>query len=76
MAEHETPEPESVKLFEGMSGSDSGNIPTYDVTIRVRRYNPEVSDKAYWDDFNLTMYRTSSLRARYLWVGCDAHQRT
>ena len=57
MAEHETPEPESVKLFEGMSGSDSGNIPTYDVTIRVRRYNPEVSDKAYWDDFNLTMYR-------------------
>ena len=41
MAEHETPEPESVKLFEGMSGSDSGNIPTYDVTIRVRRSTPK-----------------------------------
>ena len=44
MAENELPEPESVKLFEGMTGGDGGAIPTYDVTIRVRRYNPEVSD--------------------------------
>ena len=58
MAENELPEPESVKLFEGMTGGDGGAIPTYDVTIRVRRYNPEVSDEAYWDDFKIQMYRT------------------
>ena len=58
MAENELPEPESVKLFEGMTGGDGGAIPTYHVTIRVRRYNPEVSDEAYWDDFKLQMYRT------------------
>ena len=58
MAENELPEPESVKLFEGMTGGDGGAIPTYDVTIRVRRYNPEVSDEAYWDDFKMQMYRT------------------
>ena len=58
MAENELPEPESVKLFEGMTGGDGGAISTYDVTIRVRRYNPEVSDEAYWDDFKMQMYRT------------------
>lgn len=36
MAENELPEPESVKLFEGMTGGDGGAIPTYDVTIRVQ----------------------------------------
>ena len=61
MAENELPEPESVKLFEGMTGGDGGAIPTYDVTIRVRRYNPEVSDEAYWDDFKMQMYRTKPI---------------
>ena len=32
--------------------------PTYDVVIKIRRYNPEVSSEAYWDEFPLTMYRT------------------
>ena len=58
MAENELPEPESVKLFEGMAGGDSDSIPTYDVVIKIRRYNPEVSSEAYWDEFPLTMYRT------------------
>ncbi len=58
MAENELPEPESVKLFEGMTGGDSDSIPTYDVVIKIRRYNPEVSSEAYWDEFPLTMYRT------------------
>ena len=38
MAENELPEPESVKLFEGMTGGDSDSIPTYDVVIKIRRY--------------------------------------
>ena len=48
MAENELPEPESVKLFEGMTGGDSDSIPTYNVVIKIRRYNPEVSSEAYW----------------------------
>ena len=59
MAENELPEPESVKLFEGMTGGDSDSIPTYDVIIKVRRYNPEVSSEAYWDEFPLTCTRLS-----------------
>src|SRR6476659_1372643 len=35
-----------------------GEIPTFDVTLRVRRYNPEVSEDATWDDFKVTMYGT------------------
>ncbi len=35
-----------------------GEIPTFDITLRVRRYNPEVSEEARWDDFKLTMYGT------------------
>ena len=35
-----------------------GEIPTFDITLRVRRYDPEVSAEARWDDFKLTMYGT------------------
>jgi len=35
-----------------------GDIPSFDVTLRVRRYNPEVSDESTWDDFKVTMYGT------------------
>ncbi|MDO5617558.1 succinate dehydrogenase iron-sulfur subunit [Kocuria sp.] len=33
-------------------------IPSFDVTVKVRRYNPEVSEDAHWDEFQLTMYGT------------------
>ena len=45
-----------VELPDSVAGS--GEIPSFEVTLRVRRYNPEVSDEAHWDDFTLTMYGT------------------
>ena len=33
-------------------------IPTYDVVLRVRRYNPEFETEAHWDEWPLTMYGT------------------
>ncbi|MEY4367238.1 MAG: hypothetical protein RLZ28_653 [Actinomycetota bacterium] len=35
-----------------------GVIPSFDVTIRVRRFNPEVSDEVTWQDFQVTMFGT------------------
>ncbi|MCW2132524.1 MULTISPECIES: succinate dehydrogenase iron-sulfur subunit [Crystallibacter] len=53
----ETVEPASkVELAPGVGGG--GEIPSFDITLKVRRYNPEVSEEAHWDDFKLTMYGT------------------
>ena len=38
--------------------AEIGVVPSFDVTIRVRRYNPEVSEEASWQDFNVTMFGT------------------
>ncbi|MDE2409800.1 MAG: succinate dehydrogenase iron-sulfur subunit [Actinomycetales bacterium] len=35
-----------------------GEVPSFQVTIMVRRYNPEVDGEAKWQDFDLTMYGT------------------
>ncbi|AMM32060.1 succinate dehydrogenase [Sinomonas atrocyanea] len=52
-----TAEPASkVELPASVGGG--GEIPTFDVTLRVRRYNPEVSEESSWDEFQLTMYGT------------------
>ncbi len=45
-----------IELAPGVGGG--GEIPTFDVTLKVRRYNPEVSDEAHWDEWQLTMYGT------------------
>jgi succinate dehydrogenase / fumarate reductase iron-sulfur subunit len=37
---------------------ERADIPTFDLTLRIRRYNPEVSDEVRWDEFKLTMYGT------------------
>ena len=39
-------------------GRKVGEVPSFDVTLRIRRYNPEVSDEVRWDEFKLTMYGT------------------
>ena len=64
------------------------------ISMRIKRYDPEKESKPYWDEFRVeadpidrlldalntikwTMDGTPAvLRARRLWVGCDAHQRT
>jgi succinate dehydrogenase / fumarate reductase, iron-sulfur subunit len=54
---NEIAEPASkVDLAPGVGGG--GEIPTFDITLRVRRYDPEVSDEARWDEWKLTMYGT------------------
>lgn len=45
-----------VELAPGVGGG--GEIPTFDITLKVRRYDPEVSDEARWDEWQLTMYGT------------------
>lgn len=35
-----------------------GVIPSFEVTIRVRRFNPEVSEDVTWQDFQVTMFGT------------------
>ena len=35
-----------------------GAIPSFEVTIRVRRFNPEFSEEVTWQDFQVTMYGT------------------
>ena len=38
--------------------SSAEAIPTYDVTLKVRRYDPEFGEDARWDEWQLTMYGT------------------
>src|SRR5690625_3927999 len=43
-----TPAPEA--------GADE--IPTFDVTLRISRFNPESEQGSYWQDFTVTMHGT------------------
>jgi succinate dehydrogenase / fumarate reductase iron-sulfur subunit len=53
----EIPEgPSKVELAPGVGGG--GEVPSFDITLKVRRYDPEVSEEARWDEFVLTMYGT------------------
>ncbi|MFF5793440.1 succinate dehydrogenase iron-sulfur subunit [Paeniglutamicibacter sp. R2-26] len=53
----ELPEPASkIELKPGVGGG--GEIPQFNITLRVRRYLPETGAEAYWEDFELTMYGT------------------
>ena len=71
----ELPEPPSkIELKPGVGGG--GEVPSFDITLRVRRYLPEATADAYWEDFKLTMYGTD----RVLWVddslpGTPSHYR-
>ena len=56
MSSTQTTEPASkIDLPQSVGGEE---IPTFEVTLRIRRYNPEVSDEARWEDHPLTMYGT------------------
>ena len=35
-----------------------GEVPSFNVTIMVRRYNPEVDAEPKWEDYDLTMFGT------------------
>ena len=40
------------------SVAGEGEIPTFHITLKVRRFDPEISDEARWDEYKLTMYGT------------------
>ncbi|MFC8302874.1 succinate dehydrogenase iron-sulfur subunit [Specibacter sp. NPDC057265] len=56
--ETELPEPASKIELPAHLGGGGGEIPTFDVTLRVRRYDPEFSAESKWEDFTMTMYGT------------------
>ena len=43
------------------SGAGSGEIPSFDVTLRIRRYNPEQDSEPHWEDYTVTAYGTDRL---------------
>ncbi|MEU3847037.1 MULTISPECIES: succinate dehydrogenase iron-sulfur subunit [Micrococcus] len=53
----EAAEPAS-KVDLGTQGGGSGEIQSFDVTLKVRRYLPETSEESYWDEWTVTMYGT------------------
>ncbi|GGG42603.1 succinate dehydrogenase iron-sulfur subunit [Kocuria dechangensis] len=55
-ANAEAEAPSRVELPEKQGSA--GAIPQFDVTLQIRRYNPEVSDEVRWDEYKLTMYGT------------------
>ena len=40
------------------AGGAAGDVGAFDVTLRVRRYNPESGDAAYWEEFTVRAQRT------------------
>ena len=41
---------------------EMGEVPSFDVTLRIRRYSPETNgDEAYWEEFTVTAYGTDRL---------------
>jgi succinate dehydrogenase / fumarate reductase iron-sulfur subunit len=39
----------------------TAQIASFDCTLRIRRYNPEISENAVWEDYRLTMYATDRI---------------
>lgn len=40
------------------AGGGPGEVGAFDVTLRIRRYNPESGDSAYWEEFTIRAQRT------------------
>src|SRR5690625_1582753 len=40
------------------SGEGAGAVRTFDITLKVRRYDPERAEDAWWDEWTLTMQGT------------------
>ncbi|MGZ4603217.1 MAG: succinate dehydrogenase iron-sulfur subunit, partial [Kineosporiaceae bacterium] len=42
-------------------GGRVGEVPSFDVTLRILRYNPEVDEAAHWEDYKVTVHGTDRL---------------
>jgi succinate dehydrogenase / fumarate reductase iron-sulfur subunit len=51
---------EQVKQAE-QGGAEVGAIPSFEVTLRLRRYNPETDDAPHWEDYRVTVHSTDRL---------------
>ncbi|MBD4517504.1 succinate dehydrogenase iron-sulfur subunit, partial [Xanthomonas citri pv. citri] len=40
------------------AGGGAGEVESFDIVLKVRRYLPESSEESYWDEWRLTMYGT------------------
>jgi succinate dehydrogenase / fumarate reductase iron-sulfur subunit len=43
------------------AGGEIGAIPSFDVTLRIRRYNPETDSEPHWQDFTVSVHGTDRL---------------
>jgi len=41
-----------------IKGGSADAVKQFDITLQVRRYDPEFSDEAHWDEYKLTMFGT------------------
>lgn len=56
-SDFEAREPESRVSLASEKGGAEG-IKTFDVTVQIRRFDPETSAEAHWDEFKVTMFGT------------------
>ena len=42
-------------------GRRVGDVPSFDVTLRIRRYNPEVDSEPQWKDYTVRVHGTDRL---------------
>ncbi|UER53689.1 succinate dehydrogenase iron-sulfur subunit [Kineosporiaceae bacterium SCSIO 59966] len=71
MAQQNEIEPEQASVEGTPGGQDerssqaaaggAGEVPTFDVTLRIRRYNPETDDEPHWEDYTVTVHGTDRL---------------
>ncbi|MGO1397563.1 MAG: succinate dehydrogenase iron-sulfur subunit [Brevibacterium yomogidense] len=55
----QTAEPASkVDLPAHLGGGGGGEIPSFDVTFRIARFDPEQDQAEHWEDYTVTMYGT------------------
>jgi succinate dehydrogenase / fumarate reductase, iron-sulfur subunit len=42
-------------------GAEAGAVPSFDVTLRLRRYDPERDAEPHWEDYRVTVHSTDRL---------------
>ncbi|MBC7308318.1 MAG: succinate dehydrogenase iron-sulfur subunit, partial [Dietzia sp.] len=56
-----TPGGQDERSSQAADAGGAGVVPTFDVTLRIRRYNPETDDEPHWEDYTVTVHGTDRL---------------
>jgi succinate dehydrogenase / fumarate reductase iron-sulfur subunit len=56
-----TAQPSAGTVLQGSDAASVGATALMSLTLKIRRYNPEVSDDPWWDEFTVTMHPTDRL---------------